>query len=699
MTKDRHDPKDRRRTKDSGNPTECRPQKMGDLPFNPLKCTTQMRRSNRRGVNNHPCVSRLAFSGVFVLSLALAACSQPTTQPLATSVPTIYVTGASVAGNATTGLTATTGPTATPSPVPPTPTPQPTATPVPPEPVTLAIVGEPETLHPLYATSRAAQTVVAALFVGCISPDERGVPVALGCEAVPTIGNGGAKFVGDGDERHLEVTFRIRQGWRWTDGTPVTAQDALYTWQLIMAPEGQLRDPLTQKVFSMAAPDDRTIAVSFMSAAQARAAAAGSLRGDVPFEYFTQLGDYARYAEQTTPLADADYWAVLRWLPAHLLKDVPPANQLESDFATKPVGDGAFEVSAWNKGTDITLVRSAEPFPLQPQGNVPGIIFKLAQDDAAAAQLVQDGGAQMGQPLSAAVISTGAVTSTPVAAPLVEQIVLNTSHFPFDDVKVRQALRLAVNVTEVMSDPSTGLATGAMVVDPDGLLRTADSARLLAGHDAAGAKALLTEAGWSCDVLPCAKAVTQENGTVVTRTLEFTLVTNERQPRNALSQLIQKQLAQAGFGVDLQIVHGLGKNSKLFASYEQGGILLTRNFDAAMYQAPSLTRLSGVFDCASIPSETATSPTQGNVFGYCDPATDALIAEAESGESAVSEAAHVKAVADALNAISDNALFVPLYSPLWAFPARDIAGVRFVGAGVETWNAWEWEQKASAASN
>ena len=30
--------------------------------------------------------------------------------------------------------------------------------------------------------------------------------------------------------------------------------------------------------------------------------------------------------------------AVLRWLPAHLLRDVPPVDQATSEFASKPIG-------------------------------------------------------------------------------------------------------------------------------------------------------------------------------------------------------------------------------------------------------------------------------------------------------------------------------------------------------------------------
>ncbi|HEY3340378.1 MAG TPA: ABC transporter substrate-binding protein, partial [Anaerolineae bacterium] len=491
-------------------------------------------------------ISRPTLGALAVIGLILSACSSTSANPPPAPVLTIFPSAT---------LNPTQGPTLTPSPIPPTATPLPTSTPVPPKPLTVALIGEPETLHPFYAASQAAQTVLGALYVGCIGQDEVGAPAALGCETVPTLENGGVKLVGEGDEQHLEATFHIRAGWRWTDGQPVTAADALYAWQVIMSPEAGVNDALTQKVYSMSAPDERTIVVSFMSAIQARDAAAGKLHGDVPFEYFSQRGDYAAYTEQATPLADAYYWAVVRWLPHHLLKDVAPVDQLKSSFAAKPVGDGAFELSAWNKGLDLTLTRSAQPFPLQSQGNVPGITFKFVKDEAGAAQLLQNGGAQLSQPLASGAISATDVVISAVVAPVMEQIVLNTGRSPFDDVKVRQALRLAVNAGAVISDPLTGPATGAMVIDPASMFYGIDNTSLLPTPDAAKARALLAEAGWLCDTSPCVKPGADKEGAVVTQTLVFTLVTNERQPRNALSQVIQQQLAQAGFGVDIQIVH------------------------------------------------------------------------------------------------------------------------------------------------
>ena len=58
----------------------------------------------------------------------------------------------------------------------------------------------------------------------------------------------------------------------------------------------------------------------------------------------------------------------------------------------------------------------------------------------------------------------------------------------------------------------------------------------------------------------------------------------------------------------------------------------------------------------------------------------------------MSSAGRAKGYADALQVVADAAVFVPLYSPLWALSAQGVGGLRFNGSGVMTWNAWEWEQ-------
>ncbi len=314
-----------------------------------------------------------------------------------------------------------------------------------------------------------------------------------------------------------------------------------------MAPESGLRDPFVQQVFNMAAPDERTIVVSFMSAAQAQAAAAGALRGDVPFEYFSQLGDYARYATQEQPLAPKEYWSVVRWLPAHVLAGIAPSAQPSSDFARKPLGDGAFAIESIDDKRVVLKpsTDASHPFPLGAPG-IAGIEFRTGRE--AFAQL-NDGPVVLANVPAQLINNATGLAATSYAAG-VEQLVLNVDRFPFDDVKVRQAVAYAIDKTMLGADPA--------------LTRPAPSAL---NYDPAKAAALLAEAGWVCDPKPCQKAVTNDAGDTVTRTLTFKLTTTEREPRNVVSQAIQKQLGEAGFAVDVEIVFGEGRQSRMFAPY------------------------------------------------------------------------------------------------------------------------------------
>jgi peptide/nickel transport system substrate-binding protein len=538
-------------------------------------------------------------------------------------------------------------------------TPAPTITPAPPASIFVRLDGVIDTLHPFLATSDAARIVLGALFVGCAGEDADRQVIALGCERVPTAENGDARFIGEGLDRQLEVTFRIRPGWRWTDGRPVTAQDAVYAWQLAMSPEFGLRDRLAQSVFSMKAVDERTVRVVFLSAAQAQAAAAGTLRGEVPFEYFSQLGDYSDYSERQTPLAPATYWAAPRWLPSHLLQDVPAADQRASVFGQRPIGDGPFELAEVTS-TRVELKPSAQPFPLGD--SVPGgLVFVL------------DGQLPEGTPAVTfdAALAGSATMDAQTFPASVEQLVLNVDRFPFDDVRVRRAIAHALERDVLGQDPAETTAVPFSLV-----------------HDRAHAGALLSEAGWQCDVRPCVKGIANENGEIITRTLAFKITTTEREPRNIVAQAIQRQLAELGFAVDVEIVFGLGKDSRMFAPYEQGGILLRRDFDAALYQidAPAA---AAQFACSRIPTAEIHDAGQGNASGYCDPELDALLARSEDSEDTIGPR-RADASAQARTRIEQAVPGVPLYYVRRPVFSRRVSGLKPAAHLPITWNAWEW---------
>jgi peptide/nickel transport system substrate-binding protein len=62
---------------------------------------------------------------------------------------------------------------------------------------------------------------------------------------------------------HLTWTFKIRQGLKWTDGTPITAQDVAWTYNLVMTNQaaGTANGSLVQNFASVSAPDASTFVI------------------------------------------------------------------------------------------------------------------------------------------------------------------------------------------------------------------------------------------------------------------------------------------------------------------------------------------------------------------------------------------------------------------------------------------------------
>ena len=273
--------------------------------------------------------------------------------------------------------------------------------------VVFAMQQEPDTLHPLITSMTASNQVLGALIMGCMAQNEAAEWVNLGCDGeIPTLENGGTVWVGEGADMHMEITHKIRDGWRWTDGTPVTPADIIYTWKLIMDPDFQIpaRDQ-TEKIYEIEAVDDQTYIVKLMSQDQVRAAAAGTLEGEVDFAAFQEDYIALGFEEWEGPVVDPVYWTVgsLGWLPAHVLQDVPAADQPASEFARNPLSDSAYVMKEWKAGQEIVLELSELPFPLGEPA-IKTIIFRIYGETSAIINALKNG------EVDAVMSSTGGLT-------------------------------------------------------------------------------------------------------------------------------------------------------------------------------------------------------------------------------------------------------------------------------------------------
>jgi len=625
----------------------------------------------------------LTLSTLLVFSMLLAACGGETVVETVVVTQEVMVEGTPQVE--TIVVTATPVP---PTEVPPTPEPQAADT------VVLALQQEPDTLHTLIGSMMARTIVISPFLVGCQSQDEKAEWVNLGCDGdIPTIDNGGAVFVGEGADQHMEITHTIRDGWRWTDGTPVTPADAIYYWQLVMDPNMEVaaRDT-TEKIFDIVAVDDKTFTVQLMSENQSKAACAGTLTGNVDFAAFKADYEESGYCDQVGPVVDSLYWNVgTGWLPVHAIGDVPAVDQKSIDWTQTP-GDGPYVIKEWKQGQEIVLEKSDQPFPLGDAA-IKTIIFRFFGETAAVIAALQNGEID-------AVTGTGGLTVA--NAPDLDKIEatglydvlyepgyqwehmdINTTKPPFDNPLVRQAMYHAIDKQTIVDKLYFGKQATTDLPVPDFSWAYTDNYTKYP-YDPEKAKALLVEAGYNCDALPC----TDAEG----KPLAFTLMTTDRADRQALAQVVQQQLKAVGFGVNLQFLYGRG----LFATCSQGGLLYCRTYDAAIYTwlTDDNADFQGLYGCNGIPTE-ANNWSGQNYPGFCDQKADELLKMSETDpEISLSREKRKPLVEEFFQIWTSAVPVIPFFSNTRVYVVR--TGFENWKAGPTStapdgWNAWEWK--------
>ena len=571
----------------------------------------------------------------------------------------------------------------------PLPTPAPTANPS--DTLIVGMRSEPDTLHPLIGSMLAKDIVNSAMFAVCTRENDEFEWMPEMCESVPTLENGGAKWVGEGSDRHLEVTFKLKSGWKWHDGVPVTANDYVFTWKLALDPEMQIadREPW-EKIQEVVASDDQIVVVKYHSEKTLAAEAAG--QGTFP----ALRADYARLkgATPTGPLVSMFYYDLGSPLPAHILSQIPANRQQESDFARKPVGNGAYKFKAWKPAEQIELEANAE-FLLGPP-KIGSLVFRFMPDITATLAAMQKGELDVvtqDGPLNIEVgAELDALEKVGYKIYLVpwswEHIDLNTTRFPFDDVRVRRALAYATDKQDVVNKARFGKLPIAHSFVPAIHWAYDDAAVVKYDYSLDKAKALLKEAGWDCGKSPCARKTADGK----MQTLEFTLVTTDRADRQQIAQILQRQWSKAGFGVSVQVLAGRG----LFQPASQNGPLTSRSFDAAIYSwvLGDDPAVAGLYACKNIPSKENNFGGQ-NYPGWCNRSVDDKILAASFDPKVLTDKSKIKsAYAEIQRAWTSDVPVIPLFHNVWVSAARiGLKGYMPTPSlnSPEFWNVWRWE--------
>jgi peptide/nickel transport system substrate-binding protein len=369
------------------------------------------------------------------------------------------------------------------------------------------------------------------------------------------------------------VTFRLRPGVVWEDGTPFTAEDCVFTWKL-------MSDPLTPTAYGE----------NFVQIESAEAVD--------PLTF--------RVVYKRVMAAAVDNWA-FSIMPKHLLE----GQDLDSSpLARKPVGNGPFRLKEWLVGQRVTL--EANPDYWEGRPYLDRLITKLIPDTATQWMELATGALDMmslepdrwlqakGNPSVAA-----AYDLHRTSAFLYTYLGFNLHDPRLADVRVRRAIAFAIDKDEVVDGVLMGFGLPSNGPFRPDMWMCNQNVKPYP-FDPQQAKRLLAEAGWTDSD---GDGVVEKDG----QKFVLTIMTNQgNRLREQTGLVIQARLKDVGIDVKLRIV--------------EWAAFLKENLDKKDFEAiimgwtiPLEPDLYEVFN------STKTKPGELNFIGYANAEVDELI--------------------------------------------------------------------------
>ncbi|MPZ14893.1 MAG: hypothetical protein GEU73_10815 [Chloroflexi bacterium] len=210
----------------------------------------------------------------------------------------------------------------------------------------------------------AADTIQELVSGGLGMIDTQGNVHPEYAETIPSVENGLWKVLGDGS---MEMTWSIREGARWQDGTPFTAEDLLFTIRVGQDSALPFGDPAYSSLDSVEALDARTV--------------------------------FAKW-KQPYILAERMFTRVTAIpLPQHLLEPAyleasasgAAAGFVEQRYWSEDyVGLGPYKISAWERGSHMVL--DANEHYVLGRPKLDGIEVRFNEDVSAVVAAILGGG-------------------------------------------------------------------------------------------------------------------------------------------------------------------------------------------------------------------------------------------------------------------------------------------------------------------
>lgn len=364
-------------------------------------------------------------------------------------------------------------------------------------------IGDASNLLPVLASDSASSDVNALVYSGLVRYDKN-----LGIE-------GDLAESWDISPDDLIITFHLRRDVKWHDGAPFTAEDVLFTYQLLV-------DPKTPTAY----------AERYRQVAKAEV-----------------LDPYTFRVTYEKPLASALISWGMAIHPKHLLENQDIS---KSPLTSHPIGTGPFRFVEWRRGERIVV--EANPDYYEGRPFLRRVVYRVIPDLTTMFLELQSGGLDFMEltPLQYAMQS-----DTPAFRRRFNKYKYPDSSYAylgynlrrpiFHDKRVRQALSFAIDKQELIDGVLLGLgqiATGPY--KPGTWPHNPAVPRY--PYDPKRAKALLAEAGWH-DLNR--DGILEKDG----HPFEFTIVTNQgNDKRIKAGEIIQRRFREVGIDVKLRVI-------------------------------------------------------------------------------------------------------------------------------------------------
>jgi len=329
----------------------------------------------------------------------------------------------------------------------------------------LRLNNNPTTLDPALITDVQGGGIAAKLFNGLVRFNEN-------LDLVPDIARSW-KLSDD----HVTYTFRLRPDVRFRNGRKITAQDFKYSFERVLAPA--TKAPLTWVLDRIEGAND------FM------AGKTGSVSG------IRVMNDHTLVIKLQRPFGP--FLSLLAMTTTYVVPR-EEVERLGQDFGTHPAGSGPYVLTEWKHGQHIVLTAREDYFEGKPK--LTGIYYRVIPEDLTAVLEFETGHLDVLQIPSS---EYKRYTTDPAWRDQVHGrpglnsyfLGLNCTRPPFNDIRVRQAVNMAVDRKHILNTVFEKRGVPAIGPVPPGLWKSRVLLQNREGYefDPDKAKNLIREAG------------------------------------------------------------------------------------------------------------------------------------------------------------------------------------------------------------